>query len=144
MFNNILVVCSGNICRSPIGEALLRDRLDGKLGVSSAGCTALVGYEADATAQEVMRARGGDISSHRARQINAALLADQDLILTMDGFHDEWLQAKFPQLRGRVFRIRHWCEDKTVEDPYKMPRFAFERAYDEILEGVEAWLPKLG
>ena len=106
--------------------------VDGGSGDNSVAIAGAAGWR-------VMTAERG-----RARQINAALLADQDLILTMDGFHDEWLQAKFPQLRGRVFRIRHWCEDKTVEDPYKMPRFAFERAYDEILEGVEAWLPKLG
>ena len=143
MFKKILVVCSGNICRSPIGEALLAAQVQPGVAVSSAGCTALVGHGADPMACEVMQAQGGDLSHHRARQIDAALLADQDLVLTMDGFHDEWLHNKFPQLRGRVYRIRHWCEDKTVEDPYRMPRFAFERAYEEIHEGVQTWLPKL-
>ena len=75
MFKTILVVCSGNICRSPIGEGLLRDRLRGKVTVSSAGCTALVGHPADPLAVEVAAEHNCDISAHRARQIDTELLA---------------------------------------------------------------------
>ena len=144
MFKTILVVCSGNICRSPIGEGLLRDRLRGKVQVSSAGCTALVGHPADPLAVEVAADIAVVFGGHRARQIDAELLAGQDLILTMDQFHDDWLHKQFPQLRGRVFRMRHWCEDKTVEDPYRMPKFAFKHAFDGIAEGALRWIPKLG
>lgn len=143
MFRSVLVVCSGNICRSPMAEALLRQALDGRIAVASAGVTAPVGEPADPLACEVMAERGVDISAHRARQVDAALLAQHDLVLTMDSFHDEWLHKRHPQLRGRVFRLRHWCEDRTVEDPYRMPKAAFELAFDSISEGVAHWAERL-
>ncbi len=143
MFNSILVVCSGNICRSPIGEALLRRALGGRIEVTSAGVTALVGEPADPLAREVMADRGHDIESHRARQVTGELILRYDLVLTMDSFHDDWLHSRYPQLRGRVFRLRHWCEDKTVEDPYRLPKAAFEAAYADIAEGVAHWVSRL-
>ena len=143
MFNSILVVCSGSICRSPIGEELLRRGLEGKVEVASAGVTALVGHPADPLACEVMADKGQDISGHRAQQVGGDLIARYDLVLTMDSFHDDWLHSNYPQLRGRVYRMRHWCEDKTVEDPYRMPKAAFEMAYEGIAEGAAHWLTRL-
>lgn len=143
MFNSILVVCSGNICRSPIGEGLLRKALGDRIEVASAGVTALVGHPADPLACEVMADKGHDIEGHRAQQVSGELISRYDLVLTMDGFHDDWLHANYPQLRGRVYRMRHWCDDRTVEDPYRLPRAAFEAAYDGIAEGAAHWITRL-
>ena len=67
MFNSILVVCVGNICRSPVGERLLRQALP-ELEVTSAGINALVGKPADKTASEVAAAHGLSMHGHEARQ----------------------------------------------------------------------------
>lgn len=144
MFNRIIVVCTGNICRSPIGEALLRERLRGRVeDVSSAGTGALVGYPADPMAVEVAAEHGLDLSAHRARQATLPLLSQMDLILTMDQSHNDWLNHQYPQLRGRVYKLLKWRQDDDVADPYRRPREAFEAAYADIEEGVEDWLKRL-
>ncbi len=144
MFNRIIVVCTGNICRSPIGEALLRERLQGRVEeVSSAGTGALVGYPADPMAVEVAAEHGLDLSAHRARQATLPLLSQMDLILTMDQSHNDWLNRQYPQLRGRVYKFLKWREDDDVADPYRRPREAFEAAYADIEQGVEDWLKRL-
>ncbi|MFA5940777.1 MAG: low molecular weight protein-tyrosine-phosphatase [Sinimarinibacterium sp.] len=144
MFNHIIVVCTGNICRSPMAEALLRVRLGARVQrVASAGTGALVGYPADAMAVEVASEHGLDLSGHRAQQATLPLLSSMDLILTLDQSHNDWLNRQYPQLRGRVHKILKWRENVDVEDPYRRPRDAFVKAFDDIEGGVEDWLRKL-
>ncbi|MGH8445799.1 MAG: low molecular weight protein-tyrosine-phosphatase [Solimonas sp.] len=130
MFNRILVVCTGNICRSPIGEGLLKQRLKGRnIEIASAGVGALVGFPADPLAIEVAADHGLDISAHRAQQATLPLLSAMDLVLTLDQGHSDWLNAKYPQLRGRVHKLMKWRENADVEDPYRQPKAAFEQAW---------------
>lgn len=144
MFKHIIVVCTGNICRSPMAEALLRARLGVRAQrVVSAGTGALVGYPADPTAVDVAAEHGLDLSGHRAQQATLPLLASMDLILTLDQSHNDWLNRQYPQLRGRVHKILKWRENADVEDPYRRPREAFVKAFDDIEAGVEDWLRKL-
>jgi len=81
---NILVVCTGNICRSPIAAALLQYELDKKnlpIEVSSAGISALVNHAADPLAKEVtLEKKGVDLSNHRGRQITLDILLQSDLV----------------------------------------------------------------
>lgn len=144
MFDSILVVCTGNICRSPMAEALLRHHL-GAAGkrVASAGIAALVGRPADPLAQEVMQEHGHDISDHRGRQLNAALLSAADLVLALDDGHRRWMVENFPQFRGRVYKLGKWRGDRDIADPYKLPREAFDQAYLDIVECLADWTPHL-
>jgi protein-tyrosine phosphatase len=145
MFNRILVVCTGNICRSPIGEGLLKERLKGRnIEVISAGVGALVGFPADPLAVEVAADHGLDIRAHRAQQATLPLLSAMDLILTLDQGHSDWINAKYPQLRGRVHKLMKWRENADVEDPYRKPKAAFDQAWRDIEIGVDDWLKKLG
>jgi protein-tyrosine phosphatase len=89
---SILVVCTGNICRSPIAEGLLRDALTARFGaaaptVSSAGTWGVEGSGATAEAVTAASERGADIAGHRARRLAAAPTADVDLIIAMAGEH---------------------------------------------------------
>src|SRR2546428_9163909 len=86
VFKRVPIVCTGNICRSPMAEALLarrlRDRgIEGT--VTSAGISALVGYPADAMARELMTARGLDLGAHRARQLTPDLVPAAHVGLTI-------------------------------------------------------------
>lgn len=80
MFNNVLMVCTGNICRSPYAEYVLAARAPG-VGVGSAGLSALVDEGADATGVEVARERGVDMGPHIARQLRTPLVADRKSVV---------------------------------------------------------------
>jgi protein-tyrosine phosphatase len=89
---SILVVCTGNICRSPIAEGLLRDALTARFGtaapaVSSAGTWGVEGSGATAEAVTAASERGADITGHRARRLTTASTEDVDLIVAMAGEH---------------------------------------------------------
>jgi len=145
MFNNIIVICTGNICRSPMGEALLRARLPPgtERNILSAGTGALSGSPADKMATQLMLEQGIDIATHRAQQATLPLLSSMDLILTMDQTHSDWINRTYPQLRGRVHKIMKWRGNLDVADPYRLPRSAFEKAYTDIELGVQDWIKRL-
>ncbi|QSP94489.1 low molecular weight phosphotyrosine protein phosphatase [Marinobacter salinisoli] len=146
MFNNILIVCVGNICRSPMAEYLLRAQLPehSKKHISSAGIGALVGKPADETALELLKEHGIDATSHLARQVTQEMLADADLVLAMEEGHLKRMHDIAPQIRGRAFLLGKWQNNQSVPDPYRQQRPAFEHAFHLIQQATESWLKYLG
>ena len=138
---HILAVCTANICRSPLAEALLARTLPDHQ-VQSAGLEALVGMPADPTAVAVAADQGCDVRGHRARQLSAWMCQQADLILVMDQTHRLALEERFPLARGKVFRLGHYGSF-DVADPYRKPREAFEDAWAAIARGVEDWAPRI-
>jgi protein-tyrosine phosphatase len=148
MFNSILVICAGNICRSPTAEYLLKDKLKGKskessadsdIKVSSAGLTALVGKGAETTATSIALTNNIDMSNHKGRQLNSALIAENDLILVMEERHLSDLLGQYPQARGKTFLLGKWIDDKEIPDPYRKSKEAFEHVYQLIERACAAW-----
>lgn len=142
MIDSILTICTGNICRSPFAEAVLREKLPGK-NVSSAGIGALVGHPADDTAQEVAAALGYDLSGHVGRQISGDMLRSVDLVLAMDLTHLNWLHGQSPESRGKIFLLGRWADEAEVVDPYRRARDVFERVFDQIVAYSEDWAQRL-
>ncbi len=138
---NILVLCIGNICRSPIAEALLRQQFPDKT-ISSAGLGALVGYPADPLSIEVSAEQGVDLSAHRARQLSSWMCQAADLILVMEQRHKVEVEQLHPLVRGKVFRLGELGKF-DIEDPHRKPREAFDTAYAHIARGVADWVPRI-
>ena len=144
MFQNILILCIGNICRSPMCEAIFSDKFEKHPShhISSAGLGALVDSPADPLAQLVMRQKGLNISAHRARQVTREMLLTSDIIFTMSTRQQEDIEIMMPSLRGRVYRLGKWG-GYDVPDPYQRPIEAFEQALTLIEQGIEDWFDKL-
>ena len=107
----ILVVCSGNICRSPIAEGLLRRALQRRLGdaapvVGSAGTIAIDGAPAMPESIEAARERGVDIRTHAARPLTPDLIDDTDLVVTMAAEHRDAVQRLVPGAVSRTFTLK--------------------------------------
>lgn len=143
---SILVVCVGNICRSPAGERLLAARL-AELGadtvVSSAGIAALVGHAADETTQAVAQERGISLDGHVARQFTHALGQAADLILVMEPGHRREITRQAPDLSGRVMLFDHWLGGRGVPDPYRRPAEFHATVLTQIAEAADSWARRL-
>ena len=142
MFHSILVVCVGNICRSPFAAEILRVRCP-SMNVESAGLSALVGSNADATAKRIAGARGVDLSGHSGTQVSSRLVDGADIILVMEDEHLAKLYDRFPRARGKAFKLGKFLGEKNIADPYRKSDQYFELVYDEIEEAIASWLPRL-
>ncbi len=135
----ILVVCSGNLHRSPFAEAVLLRRL-GELGltdvaVESAG---LAAPEGEPCPVEVVQAAAEwdiDLSSHRARQVNGYMMREADLILTLERYHFTALATAFPADREKLHLLSVFDQDENPEDipdPAEMDGEGLRAAYRRI------------
>mgnify|MGYP002148773837 FL=1 len=145
MYQRILVVCTGNICRSPMAEYLLRERL-GQAGKSaeirSAGVGALVGEPADQEAIERMQGVGIDLSPHRAQQATVSLCRWAELVLVMEPHHREALGDIDPTVRGKTFLLGYWGKFE-IPDPYRRSAAAWDEAAALIDTGIGQWVARL-
>lgn len=142
MFRSILVVCIGNICRSPVGERLLRAGLP-NCDVGSAGLGAVIGSEADPVTTEAAAEHGIDLSDHVARQFTAELGGAHDLILTMEPRHRDDIHRRYPHLSGRTLLFDQWTGGSGIPDPHGRPIEEHRRALALIMPAAQAWIDRL-
>jgi protein-tyrosine phosphatase len=142
MFNSILVVCVGNICRSPTGERLLQKALPEKK-ISSAGLHALVGKPADVMACDIARQHSLSLDGHIAQQLNPSLCRQYDLILVMEKGHIDAVCKIAPEARGKTMLFGHWLEQQEIADPYRQSREAFDFVYNLLDESAQKWVKAL-
>ncbi|MCI8212446.1 phosphotyrosine protein phosphatase [Pseudomonas sp. S25] len=143
MFSNVLVICVGNICRSPMAEALLLQRAAPHVQVSSAGTHAMVDSPMDPLAQAVLHMHQVPTTRHQARQIDRASLHRADLILLMEPAQLNSVLKLAPEVRGKTFLIGKWQQQLEIADPYRQPQLAFEQTYEQLSRCVDDWLPFL-
>ena len=144
MFNKILVVCVGNICRSPTGEALLKQKLPNHT-IASAGVGALMGDPADAQASQVAQQHGVDLSTHVAQQLTSELAAQYDLILVMEQGHIDAVSQISPSARSKTMLFGQWLPQgrREIADPYRQSDEMFQLTYQQLAQAADLWVDKL-
>ncbi|MDF7662172.1 protein tyrosine phosphatase [Erwiniaceae bacterium L1_54_6] len=142
MFNSILVICTGNICRSPIAERLLQKAMPDKK-IESAGVSALIGESADPDAVRVATKHGLSLNGHSGSQFDAKQGRQYELLLVMEKQHLEEISQLAPELRGKTMLLGHWLDKKEIPDPYRKSDEAFESVYKLIEQACREWTNKL-
>ena len=135
--HEILFVCTGNICRSPMAEYLLRRELDGTCGwrTSSAGLAAMANLPASLNAVAVMAEKGIDLSPHRSRQLTRELVDAATVCVVMTGYQKTQIASLWPEAAGKVFLLTSFDVSgvmSDIEDPIGQPAAAYRRVCSRI------------
>ncbi|SMP48151.1 protein-tyrosine phosphatase [Neorhodopirellula lusitana] len=143
----IAIVCTGNTCRSPMAETLLRDLLHKKFGredvvrVISAGVAAGRGSGAAPQSVEVMGRLGLDLTGHCSQPLDDPLMSMSDLVLTMTRRHRDAILAAWPDRKDRVFTLRR--DGGDISDPVGMPVDIYEQCAQQMRGELEQWIEAL-
>ncbi|WP_077602251.1 low molecular weight protein arginine phosphatase [Oceanobacillus sojae] len=125
---NVLFVCTGNTCRSPMAEALLKHRAPADMHVKSCGITAMPGAPVSSQAAEILREQGIEMN-HQASQISEEVVQWADLILTMTASHKEMIWAKYPEERKKTYTLKEFALHADIQIWNQL-----EQAYTELEE----------
>jgi len=150
---DVLLVCSGNICRSPYAEGYLRHHLAarsigaGRVGVRSAGTLGIVGSPPSPETQALARETGFDLSAHRSRALQFDLVDEADEILVMEYAHREEIEARYPEDSGKVHLLSEFHPEAVgfahppdIFDPIGLPLAEYRRCFRLVRESLERFV----
>jgi protein-tyrosine phosphatase len=145
-----LVVCTGNTCRSPMAEGILRQLLSERLNcaadeieqrgatVMSAGISAGPGGAAASQAIEVMSESGIDLRTHSSQAVTPQIINFSDVILTMTNGHRAAIVNRWPHLEKKTFTVRR--DNGDISDPIGGPVEVYRQCAEQIRENLVQWV----
>lgn len=139
---NILLVCTGNTCRSPLARALLLS-LRPEWEVRSAGLSARAGAPASDGSRRVARELGLSLEEHAARPLTAADVEWADLIVGMTEAHRRSLNRLYPEAERRTRLLREvagFNPPLDIADPFGQPVEAYRRCAEDMVAALHSWL----
>lgn len=148
-----VVVCTGNTCRSPMAEAMLKQCFAGKLNceidqlhehgvtILSAGIAAMPGAPAAPQSVEVMKKQGLDITGHSSQPVTERLAHCSDIIFTLTNGHRQAIISQWPQLQDTVTTLRP--DGGDIADPVGSPVAVYEQCSDQIQKCISHWCETL-
>jgi len=123
-YKNILFLCTGNSCRSPMAEGLLKRKMKNKnVTIHSAGTHAIEGVSASENSIAVMREDRIDIANHKAQFLNEELVKEADLIFAMAPEHINYVRYSYPKYYDKIYLLKRFgrerenLDDDTIHDP---------------------------
>ncbi len=148
----VLLVCTGNTCRSPMAEVMLVDLLSGRFPeqmngqrpaayIASAGLSAFPGGPASSEAMSVMRKQGLNLQAHQSRSLTERSLRHADWVLTMTRSHRAAIVDRMPHLENKVRMLSGGNED--VSDPFGGSESVYAACADQIKGYLERWVDQV-
>jgi protein-tyrosine phosphatase len=142
----VLLVCTGNTCRSPLAAAALRRALGDdadRVEVRSAGTAAFDGSPASSASRIVARQAGLDLEGHRSRRLSRELLLGVDLVLLMDPRDRDVVRQLDPEAADQAFGLADFGREPPTGEVVPDPFGASTEAYEETLHRIEGHLARV-
>jgi protein-tyrosine phosphatase len=147
MFNDVLIVCHANVCRSPAAEQLFRARLrecaaEHSGEFHSAGLRALEGEDMDPVMQRLLAERGVEVGEHRSRRLTSRLVRQADLVLVTERHQVSAVERIEPTARGKVYALGNW-ENSDVADPHGLDEATYRESLELMDRLIKGWLSRI-
>lgn len=145
---NVLFVCTGNTCRSPMAKALLKEKAP-HFHVQSAGIFAQDGEGANENAIQVLKEKDIQLV-HTAQSVTKKILKWADLVITMTEAHKQLLLDQYPKYESKYFTLKEYAMDpntndqnKDIVDPFGGDLFMYKQTLSELEKHIDSLLKKL-